>query len=140
MYTIPNLYRCISKWHWARAITPSCFVFMNRYLEKGYRVYMDNFHTSLQLLKSLKERRTFACGTVRDEWWKVFFRLFEMCVDNAINCIHTNFLNLQSKQIPMNAFEKHLSTKWSNGTWIIRPILLLFKMDEQVNYQINVYK
>lgn len=42
------------------------FDLMTKYLDKGYGVYMSiyNFYTSIQHLKSSKERNTFACGTV----------------------------------------------------------------------------
>ena len=33
-------------------------------LDKGYRVHMDNFYSSLRLYLYLRERQTLACGTV----------------------------------------------------------------------------
>lgn len=41
------------------------FDLMTKYLDKGYRLYMDNFYASLQLLKSLKEINTLTCSTVQ---------------------------------------------------------------------------
>ena len=35
------------------------------YLDKGYYVFMDNYHTSVPLFEELEERKTLACGTVR---------------------------------------------------------------------------
>ena len=34
-------------------------------LDKGHRVYMDNYYTSLELFEELYFRETYACGTVR---------------------------------------------------------------------------
>ena len=38
---------------------------MEKYLDKGYHLYFDNFYTSLKLVKDLEKRKTYACGTVR---------------------------------------------------------------------------
>ena len=38
---------------------------MEQYLNQGYKVYVDNFYTSLWLFISLYEQGTLACGTVR---------------------------------------------------------------------------
>ena len=35
-------------------------------LDKGHRVYMDNYYTSPELLEELYFRETYACGTVRN--------------------------------------------------------------------------
>lgn len=37
------------------------------YLDKEYRLYVDNFNSSPHLFKELCERSTLACGTVRQE-------------------------------------------------------------------------
>jgi len=38
---------------------------MESYLDKAYRLYVDNFYTSLKLIQDLEARRTYACGTIR---------------------------------------------------------------------------
>ena len=38
---------------------------MHDYLDKGYRIYMDNFYTHFLLFKDLVLRNTFACGTIK---------------------------------------------------------------------------
>jgi len=38
---------------------------LEEYLGKGYKVYMENFHTSVPLLKELLEKGTWACGTIQ---------------------------------------------------------------------------
>lgn len=35
------------------------------YLDKGYKVYMDNFYNSVTLTKLLNTRKTYVCGTLR---------------------------------------------------------------------------
>ena len=41
------------------------FDLMSQYLDKGYRLYFDNFYTRLRLIKDLLIRNTFSCGTIR---------------------------------------------------------------------------
>ena len=41
------------------------FDLMEGYLDKAYHLYIDNFYTSLNLIQSLKDRGTYACGTIR---------------------------------------------------------------------------
>ncbi|XP_018397169.1 PREDICTED: piggyBac transposable element-derived protein 4-like [Cyphomyrmex costatus] len=36
------------------------------YLDKGYTVYMDNFYNSITLTKLLNTRKTYVCGTLRN--------------------------------------------------------------------------
>jgi hypothetical protein len=36
-----------------------------RYLNKGHRLYFDNFYTSVDLLQYLATKQTYACGTVK---------------------------------------------------------------------------
>lgn len=38
---------------------------MESYLDKGYKLYMDNYYTSVPLFQDLEGRGTLACGTVR---------------------------------------------------------------------------
>ncbi|XP_072145227.1 piggyBac transposable element-derived protein 4-like [Dermacentor andersoni] len=38
-----------------------------KYLDQGYRVYMDNFYTSKKLFEHLLEHKTLACGTTRKD-------------------------------------------------------------------------
>lgn len=40
---------------------------LDPYLDKGYRLYVDNFYSSPHLFKELFERNTLACGTVRQD-------------------------------------------------------------------------
>ena len=35
------------------------------YLNKGHRVFMDNYYTSVELMEKLAEKRTLSCGTVK---------------------------------------------------------------------------
>ena len=35
-------------------------------LDKGHRIYMDNYYTSPELLEELYFRETYTCGTVRN--------------------------------------------------------------------------
>lgn len=39
----------------------------NRYLDQGYRIFMDNFYTSTHLFQHLLDRKTLACGTTRKD-------------------------------------------------------------------------
>ncbi|XP_070385975.1 piggyBac transposable element-derived protein 4-like [Dermacentor albipictus] len=39
----------------------------DKYLDRGYIIYMDNFYTSTSLLVHLLERKTLACGTTRKD-------------------------------------------------------------------------
>ena len=41
------------------------FDLMVNYLDKAHHLYVDNFYTSLNLVKSLKDRQTYVCGTIR---------------------------------------------------------------------------
>ncbi|XP_057314098.1 piggyBac transposable element-derived protein 4-like isoform X1 [Hydractinia symbiolongicarpus] len=41
------------------------FDLMENYLDRNYHLFIDNFYTSLNLIKSLKDRQTYACGTIR---------------------------------------------------------------------------
>ena len=38
---------------------------LSKYLRKEYHVYLDNFYTSLRLVKDLKDANTYAYGTIR---------------------------------------------------------------------------
>ena len=38
---------------------------MEKYLDKGYHLFFNNFYTSLKLVKDLEKRKTYACWTVR---------------------------------------------------------------------------
>lgn len=38
---------------------------LEEYLGKGYKVYMENYYTSVPLLKELLEKGTWACGTTQ---------------------------------------------------------------------------
>ncbi|XP_070395202.1 piggyBac transposable element-derived protein 4-like [Dermacentor albipictus] len=39
----------------------------HRYLDQGYRIFMDNFYTSTSLFSHLLSRKTLACGTTRKD-------------------------------------------------------------------------
>jgi len=39
---------------------------LENYLDKGYIVYMDNFYNSVALTKLLTTRKTYVCGTLRN--------------------------------------------------------------------------
>lgn len=41
------------------------FDLIKLYLNKGYRVYFDNFYTSVKLVEDLEKQNTFSCGTIR---------------------------------------------------------------------------
>ena len=41
------------------------FDLIKLYLNKGYRVYFDNFYTSVKLVEDLAKQNTFSCGTIR---------------------------------------------------------------------------
>jgi hypothetical protein len=41
------------------------FELMESFLDKAYHLYIDNFYSGLNLIKSLMDRQTYACGTIR---------------------------------------------------------------------------
>ena len=41
------------------------FDLIKDYLHKGYRIFFDNFYTSVQLVEDLEKQDKFSCGTVR---------------------------------------------------------------------------
>lgn len=41
------------------------FDLLEKFLNKNYRVYFDNFYTSYKLLNDLDQKQTYACGTLR---------------------------------------------------------------------------
>lgn len=43
------------------------FDLLQRYLDKNYHVYYDNFYSTTKLFQDLEERDTYACGTVRKD-------------------------------------------------------------------------
>jgi hypothetical protein len=47
------------------------FDLMKNYLDKGYRLFIDNFYTSAQLVYDLLQRLTYACGTLRSNREKI---------------------------------------------------------------------
>ena len=40
---------------------------MDQYLDKGHKLFTDNFYTSPLLYRALLDRGTYACGTVRQK-------------------------------------------------------------------------
>ena len=43
------------------------FDLLQHYLQKGHRVYFDNYYTSVQLVMDLAAQQTFSCGTIRSD-------------------------------------------------------------------------
>ena len=43
------------------------FELAENYLDKGYRIYFDNFYSTVKLFHNLEIRRTYASGTIRSD-------------------------------------------------------------------------
>ena len=43
------------------------FDLAENYLDKGYRIYLDNFYSTVKFFQDLENRQTYGCGTIRSD-------------------------------------------------------------------------